>query len=91
MEAERVITETPKIFNNHRDMDDFYDGYSALSILSEINLIPPGSSLQELLIRNPFRSQAQEDLHEVLTRIYESEMRISCIFVCEPIIFTIFW
>ena len=89
--AENIIEEAPKTFNSHRDINDFYDGYSALSILNDINLIPPSSSLQELLIRNPFRTEVKEDLHAVLTRIYESGMRIACIFICEPIVFTIFW
>ena len=90
-EAGRIIAEMPGIFNPHRKISGYYDGYTALSILMGLHLVPNTSFLQELLIRNPFRTELREDLETVLTRIWESEMTVACAFVCEPLVFTIFW
>ena len=88
--AEAIIRESPQKFNSHRKISSYYDTYTAQKILRKLHEIPD-SVLMERLIRNPFRCNLQEDLRDVLTGFWTSGVRVASAFICEPLVFTIFW
>lgn len=71
-------------------MAAFYDVYEVSDIRTRLGQIPEGT-LQELLLRNPPLWDAEGDLRAAQRRIWESEMMVGCAFICNPLVFTVFW
>lgn len=87
---EAIIRDLPTVINRHRKTEAFYDVYEASDIITRLEKIPP-ANLQELLLRNPVMRDAKRDLHAALTRMWESEMKAGCAFICSPLVFTVLW
>ena len=87
---DRVIREGPAGFNLVRDVRELYDLWDAMDLLKLAQLIPPGSSFDDLMLSNPHWIDMGAELEAALQKLCDSEAASGCAFTCSPLTFTIF-